>query len=220
MSHWEEFVVYMSLELRQKFGRKVEPNWPRNSDRASRLAPASKGLAQDGVLVASIKIPDAAAPLDLVADLRTRQFTTSAEVSAPHFASAKKRISWILRQIREMPDDLGVHVRYPNARGWTSLKNGEAQKHPERLLYAPDPKREARSFRLAQVGDLGRKRGKDQGSFVGDSRKQLHGFYREVLQDIRAWQPPAPQLPKDPEPADEPEEVGVRAAPASEPPAT
>jgi hypothetical protein len=46
---------------------------------------------------------------------------------------------------------------------------------------------------------MGRKAGKDRGSFVGESRQMLHDFYRDVLQNIRAWQPPAPKLAKEPE---------------------
>ena len=48
---------------------------------------------------------------------------------------------------------------------------------------------------------MGRKAGKDKGSFVGESRGLLHEFYRDVLQNIRPWQPPAPKLPREPEPA-------------------
>ena len=71
----------------------------------------------------------------------------------------------------------------------------DARKHPERLLYAADPKREPRSFRLTLANELGLKRDASQGSFLSASRQQLKDFYREVLQAIRAWQPSAPRLP-------------------------
>lgn len=140
-------------------------------------------------------MPDAAAPVDLEANLRTRQLRTSATIPAPKEGRPQTRINWILRQVKEMRPDLRVEVRYPNAREHPSLLLRDALEHPERLLYAPDPKRDPRVFDLALVGDLGRKRGKRQGSFVGDSRGQLLTFYRDVLQQIRPWQPPAPRLP-------------------------
>jgi hypothetical protein len=196
---WEEFIEYVSLELRQQWGVKVEPNWPRKSKREDRLGPATKQLIRDGSLTASIKVPHAAAPIDLTADLRTRRFTTSAEISAPKVGRAKTRINWMLRQTRDMPDDLLIDVRYPNVRESVSARNGAAQANPELLLYQADPKREARAFRLHRDNPMGRKAGKDKGSFVGESRKQMHDFYRDVLQNVHTWQPPAPRLAKEPE---------------------
>lgn len=194
---WEEFIEYVSLELRQQWGVKVLPNWPRNSTRESRLGPATRQLTREGHLTASVKIPHAAAPLDLTADLRTRRVTTSAEVRAPKEGGAKRRINWMLRQTRTMPADLYIDVGYPNIREWVSRKNGDAQEDPESLLCPSDPKREPKAFRLHRDGKMGRKAGRDRGSFVGESRSQAHEFYRDVLQNIRAWQPPAPKLPKE-----------------------
>ena len=195
---WEEFIEYVSLELRQRWGVKVEPKWTLKT-RQERLGPATKQLVRDGLLTASIKVPNAAAPLDLTADLRTRRFTTATEIRAPKEGGAKRRLNWLLRQTRDMPADLFVDVRYPNIREWVSARNADAQEDPERLLCPSDPKREPRAFRLHRDGKMGRKAGKDQGSFVGESRSLLHEFYRDVLQNIRAWQPPAPKLPKEPE---------------------
>ena len=215
---WEQFIEFVSLDLRQTLGAPVSPVWPKKSNRASRVAEASRSLAQDGILSASIRVPDAAAPVDLEANLRTRQLRTSATISAPKEGRPLARINWMLRQVKAMRPDLRIEVRYPNAREHPSALLEEALKHPERLLYGPDPKREARAFDLAIVGDMGRKRGKGPGSFVGDSRGQLLTFYRDVLQQIRAWQPPAPRLPAAPKvseaddqaitPAPEPREEG------------
>lgn len=194
---WEQFVEYMSLDLRQTLGRPVAPLWPRKSTRSSRLIEAARSLAQDGLLGAAIKVPDTAAPLDLAVNLRTRQLNTSTTINAPREGRPQTRINWMLRQAKGMRPDLRIEVRYPNARENPSMLLGGALQHPERLLYTPDPKREPRAFDIALVGDMGRKRGKGPGSFVGDSRAQLLTFYREVLQRIRAWQPPAPRLPSE-----------------------
>ena len=105
---WEQFIEFVALDLRQTLGRPIAPAWPRRSTRESRVAEASRSLAQEGVLAASIKVPDAAAPLDLVVNLRTRQLTTSATVNAPKEGRPQTRINWFLRQAREMPADLRV----------------------------------------------------------------------------------------------------------------
>ena len=180
-------------------------------DRQARLAATAKGLAQHGILAAAIKVPDTAAPIDIEANLRTRQLITSTEFPAPRDGRAKGRIGWLLRQARDMPSNLRIEVRYPNAREPTIVRLHDALERPDRLLYSLDPKRDPRAFRLALAGDLGRKRGRGPGTFVGDSRAQLHDFYRDVLQRIRPWQPPAPRLPDGaiaPEPPVE-EEVPV-----------
>jgi hypothetical protein len=74
---------------------------------------------------------------------------------------------------------------------------------------------------------MGTKRGKGEKSFVLETRKQAVGFYRGIVQELRAWQPSAPKLPAEPdevpeEPTPEPppfstvdeREVGEAADPA------
>jgi hypothetical protein len=192
---WEQFVEFLCLDLRQSLGRPVAALWARNTDRPTRVIAASKAIAQDGRMAAAIRIPDAAAPIDLGVDLRTRQFTTSTEVDAPKEGKALTRINWLLRQAKDMSPRLRIEARYPNVREAVAVLLDEARKRPERLLYAADPKREPRTFRLALTEELGLKRDAGQGSFLGASRDQVKAFYREVLQPIRPWQPSAPRLP-------------------------
>lgn len=146
-------------------------------------------------MAASIKVPDTAAPIDLGVNLRTRQFTTSVDIDAPKEGKPLTRVNWLLRQAKDMPVSLRVEARYPNVREPVAVLLEDARKHPDRLLYATDPEREARAFRLTLAAELGLKRDTGQGSFLSASRQQLQDFYREVLQAIRPWQPAAPKLP-------------------------
>ena len=49
---------------------------------------------------------------------------------------------------------------------------------------------------------MGTKRGRGQGTFVGDTRLQLVGFYGNIVQTLKVWSPDAPKLPaqQTPEP--------------------
>ncbi len=149
----------------------------------------------EGRLTATIRIPDAAASIDLVADFRTRFFTTSVELAAPREGRPKTRIGWILRQLKTASDNLRVEVRYPNAKEFPSETLKVAREKPDRLLYAQDLKREPRSFRLSLSRELGAKRGKGPGSFVHDSKQQTLEFYRSTVQALRVWSAVAPKLP-------------------------
>lgn len=153
-----------------------------------------KSLAEQGRLSATLRVPDAVGDIQLHADLRTRQTLTSVSVDAPRDGKAKARVNWLLRQLAEAPPDLRVDVVYPNARQTATALLGAARATPELLAYEQDPKREARSFQVTLSRPMGQKRGRDEGSFVQQTRAQTFDFYRDLVQNLKTWQPRPPKL--------------------------
>lgn len=196
---WEQFIDYLALGLSQDLGREVTPLRPKGSVPDQRIEEVVRSLAADGRLAGGLRVPDAAASVALVADLRARLVTTSATLDAPREGRAPARINWLLRQLRDAPDGLRVEVAFQNTRETTSLLLKEAREFPQRLLSATDPRRPPRSFAIAMTKPMGRKGDKGEGSFVRDSRKQVLDFYGEVVQRLRPWQARAPQLPEAPD---------------------
>ena len=197
-SRWEQLVEYLALGLTQDLGRDVEPAWPKRLEPVARRELHVRSLVDQGKLIASIRVPDAAGAIDLEADLRGRRLRTSVVISAPKDGRPSTRISWMLRQLATAKDDLLIEVRYPNQKEPTSCSLKDARLKPERLLYAPDPKRDPWTFRLIVSKDLGMKRGRLAGSFVAESKQQTIEFYRAIVQGLRAWSPAAPKLPAKP----------------------
>jgi hypothetical protein len=197
-SRWEQLVEYLSLGLTQDLGREVEPAWSRKLDPGARRELHVRSLVDQGKMLASIRVPDAAGPIDLEADLRGRRFRTSIVVDAPKDGRPSTRINWMLRQLSSADDDLLIEIRYPNQKEPTSCSLKEARLKPDRLLYAMDPKRDPWTFRLTVSKDLGMKRGRLVGSFVAESKQQTSEFYRAIVQGIRLWAPAAPKLPAKP----------------------
>jgi hypothetical protein len=194
-SRWEQLVGYLSLGLTQDLGRQVEPMWPRKIDPLARRELHVRSLVDQGKLLASIRVPDAAGPIDLEADLRGRRFRTSVVVAAPKDGRPTTRINWMLRQLAGAKDDVLIEVRYPNQKEPTSTTLKDARAKADHLLYSADPKREPMSFRITLPKDLGMKRGRLAGSFVLESKQQTSDFYRSIVQGLRAWAPAAPKLP-------------------------
>lgn len=200
---WEQFVDYLALGLSQNLGRDVEPVRPRKQTLPERLDALVHGLVATGVLASAMRIPDAAAPLALHADLRTRQLTTSITVEAPREGRSGARVNWMLKQLGSAPAALRVTVGFANTRETTSLLLSEAREYPQRLLSPTDPRREPRIFELALAQPLGLKTGKGQGSFVREARRQVIDFYGEIVQNLKAWQAKPPKLPEQPPQASE-----------------
>jgi hypothetical protein len=191
---WEHFLDYLALGLAQDLGRDVVPSRPRKQSASARVDGLVHQLASTAELEGELRVPDAIAPLNLRADLRARQVTTSVRVDAPAEGRATARINWILRQLRDAPVDLRIEVAFANRRETTSLLVGEAREYPQRLLHPSDQKREPRSFAVAMTRPMGLKRGKGPGSFVRETRRQVLEFYGTVIQDLKAWQARPPQL--------------------------
>lgn len=194
---WEQFTDYVALGLGQELGRSVTPVRRRGLSTETRLDNVVRDLVETGRLDASIKVPDAIGDLRIEADLRTRRVATSVELDAPREGRPKTRITWLLRQLRHAPPDLRIDVSFANSRETSSLLLSEAVDTPERLLSSTDPKRQPRSFHIALIRKMGSKAGKDAGSFSKETRFQAIDFYRDLVQDLRKWQPAAPKLPRE-----------------------
>ena len=194
-SRWEQFVEYLALGLRQDLGRNVVDILPKGLNPADRREANVKRLAETGSLQASIRVPDAVAPMDIVADLRMRRLTTSVEVIAPREGRPKTAVTWLLRQLADAPDSIRLEGRFANTKQTTSMLLKDVREKPEKLLLASDLKREPRSFVIALSKDMGQKRGKGAGSFVLETQQQSVDFYRLVVQRLRSWTATAPKLP-------------------------
>jgi hypothetical protein len=197
---WEQFTQYLCLGLSQDLGRDITSPRPRKQSPEDRIAALVRSLADDGTLETRLRVPDAAGDITLHVDLRSRRTHTTVTIDAPREGRAKTRLNWMLRQLSHAPDDLRIEVAYPNARETTSELLADVRDNPELLTYPRDQKRPPKSFTLTLGRDMGRKRGRGEGSFVRETRAQTFDFYRDLVQNLKRWQPRAPRMQKDPAP--------------------
>lgn len=199
---WDQFMEYLALGLAQDLGAEVSVVRPRKQTADQRVQALVRTLADDGALVGSLRVPDAVAPLELCADLRSRRVISCVTVDAPGEGRPLSRINWLLRQLAHAPGDLRVDVAFQGARETTSLLLQDARDDARALLSPTDPKRIPRAFTLAAGRPAGTKRGKGRGSFVGETRAHAIAFYGDIVQSISPWRPKPPRLPaRAPEPA-------------------
>ncbi len=193
---WEQFVQYLGLNLSQDLGVTVRPARARGKSASDRVADSTKKLVAEGLLEGTLHIPGAVGPLSLEANLRNSRVTTGVEIDAPTDGRPLTRIKWLLRQLEDAPAELRVDVRFPGRKGTTSELLRDCRDEPEKLLLADDPRREPRLFSVALSRPMGKKRGRTEGSFVTETRRQLMDFYGDLVQDLQPPRQKAPKLPK------------------------
>ena len=211
---WEQFTNYLCLSLSQELGATVTAARPRNQTTPARLEDLIRGLETHGELQSTIRIPDAVGPLTIRSNLRSRQTFLSVAVDAPREGRAKGRFNWLIRQLKQAPDDLLIETTFANARTTTAVKLGDVRDDPAPGFYSADPKREPRTFLLTVSKPMGQKRGRAEGSFVRETGSQTVAFYRDIVQNLRPWQPAAPKLHTEPPPAETTEQVETVLVPA------
>lgn len=210
-NRWDELIRFLSLDLTKDLGRDVRQLARRQESTAVERAQAlRRSLAESGRLYADIQIPDTAGPLEINADLSTRQIVISTELASPKEGQSRGRLSWLLRQLQKAPPDLTVEVLLARTSQTLSAPLGQIRDDPTAVL--PDRTREIRGFRLSLSRDLGLNRQAGRGSFIDSVLANVKTFYGDVLQHLAAWKPRAPKLrtaegPVEREVADLPEAV-------------
>jgi hypothetical protein len=204
-ARWEQFIEYLCLQLSQELGVTVQHQKARAKNAQERVAAATQQLASDGILRGAFRVPDAIGPVTVEANLASGRVTTSVEIDAPKdIQRPKARINWLLRQLREAPDDLRIDVLFAQRRSTTSELLRDCREAPERLLLEDDPKRDPRAFVAALSRAMGKKKGRTEGSFVSETRRQAMDFYRDLVQELQPPRPKAPRM-KEPEETQRPE---------------
>lgn len=206
VARWDQLAEYLCLSLFRDLGRSVEVLRGRETADERRVRIADE-LVGDGRLSTSIRIADAAADVDVAADLRSRLLLTSVELGAPKDRKQPRgSIGWLLRQLRNVdrPEKIRVDALYPRGRS-AGANLDVAREDITPLLHPDDRSRMPRAFRITTSRDLARG-GRGDGGFIEGTRDAVADFYRDVVQNLAAWRPRAPRLPEEDEGPDREEE--------------
>ncbi|GAA0921742.1 TerD family protein [Virgisporangium aurantiacum] len=195
---WLRLVRWLSLKLTADLGVAVASVMPRKlaGDPVARRQAVLTRLAADGALDATLRVPGAAAPLSVVADVRVGQVRTSVEVGAPQEWNSTRRVAWLLRQLGdEAPGDLLVEVIFAGRTETACERLADVRAKP--ALLVGDRSLDIKAFRLTGCTPLGQRRSGVRGAFVPTVVGSVETFYRGVVQGLRPWPSPAPKLPAD-----------------------
>ena len=191
---WEQLLQHISLGLAARLNRDVHPVLSRKEakDPSIRTASLTRELADTGRLSGTIAVPNAVAPLTVRADLRSMEASAAVTLAAPRLAKPTARLNWLLRQLRSAPDSLRIDVAFDRTSVTDSERLDVVRGDPKTLLGKTD--RPPRSFTVVNTDKVGTKRRSGSNSFVSGVEKLVDEFYREVVQGLKAWTPPAPKL--------------------------
>lgn len=195
---WHQVVRDLSLTMARQLGVEVSPKIPREHlrDLDARAKADAIKLCDERCLTATLSVPDAAAPIEVCADIRARSLSISMRLRAPdERKGTKARLNWLLRQFVQSPSE-NWHVRLY----WPG-RSGSTQKPLDQLRETIDQAIDERagmvvsSFEVLLVRDLGA-RFAQRRNFIIDLETAVSQFYDQVGQHLRAYQPTAPKLPE------------------------
>ena len=155
-------------------------------------------LKEDCRLTAKLNIPDAAAPIEVVADLRRRSIDVGMTLRAPEDRKSNAaRLNWLLRQIKTDRNE-GMHIRllWPGSSEPTQHSLMELRDNPD---ICNEGKRHlaVREFHVFLSTRPGA-RFTQQSNFINDLEAAVPEFYDRVGAHLRVWQRPAPRIQPDP----------------------
>lgn len=197
-NRYDALMQYLALQLGARLGTQVQPVLTRKevADPTLRTQVLTDELVERGTVSASLRIPGAAGPLHVRADLRANQVDCYTDLDAPATGRNKTRISWLLRQLKDGDPHLRIEAFVSRSRRSVSAEElGKVRDNP--ALLDVDPTKDVRGFRVAQITRMGTKRDTGKGSFIDSIADAVDAFYGGVLQDLKVWTPPAPKLSKD-----------------------
>lgn len=151
-------------------------------------------LRENSQLIAVLDIRDAAAPIEIVADLKRRSIDVGMSLQAPEDRkTTKARLNWLLRQIKtDDLDNLAVRVYYKGRAGFAQYLIRELKENIG-ICEEGGKQSVARGFHLFRSKQLA-KRFAQQSNFINDLEEMVPAFYGDVGERLRAWRRPPPSV--------------------------
>lgn len=201
VASWHQEQRELCLKLWPLVRERVEVKLPRSHKRdpKKRLAEDCSALCKDKRLTTEIVVPNAAAPLEITADLTRRDIQCGMSLKAPEdIKSSKARVNWLIRQLPK--PDKGVQDEAIYVRANRPGRSAEAVCTVAQLRLDPaaiDTESKASSvptsFDIWMKSDDGRRFAGKQ-TFIQEVESLVPEFYESVGQHLRAWMPKAPRV--------------------------
>jgi hypothetical protein len=195
---WYEEERDLNLQLSRHVGQSVETVIERKlkDDAAARLKDGVAKLVDDERLCSAYRIPDSAADIDVMADLKGKTICSSMKLKAPaDKKSTKARVNWLLRMLKNDDDRIIVRAHWPGRAPATDAPLSVLRENPE-ALQADNKDVAPHSLEVLLIESLGQ-RFAGRRTFIEDLEKVVPQYYDLVGQHLRAWQP-APPKPVNP----------------------
>lgn len=193
---WHQETRDLSLILSRQTETSVHQKLSRKLivDPALRVKEELLDLRETHCLAALFDITDAAAPLEVKADLNRRTLEIGMTLRAPEDKkSSKARMNWLLRQIKaDDVADVFVQCRWPG-RSETTQHSLQDLRNDSGLCEEGKAGLQVVSFRIFSAKRLGA-RFTQQANFIVDLEKYVPNFYRDIGQNLTAWRRPAPRI--------------------------
>ncbi|WHT21076.1 hypothetical protein N8J89_08420 [Crossiella sp. CA-258035] len=195
---FDALLRFAGLQLGRRLGAEVVPALSRRelAEPQLRVQGQVAQLVNGGTFSGGIRIPDTVGTLRVTADLRANQVCCQVEVDAPREGRPATRVNWLVRQLKDAPEQVRLESFALHARGAGAAELLRAVRLDPAVLIE-DPKKEIRSFRVARTFPLGGKRGTGRGSFIDSVLEAINRFYEDVLQNLKPWAAQPPRMRPD-----------------------
>lgn len=177
----------VELKLPTKF-RKDASAW---EDHDCRL------VSEKRLLKAALQIPNAAAELEIEADLGSRTLRIFSKLSAPQDKVRQaSRLNWLLKQLDDTDGEaVRIQSHWPGKAPVIETSLAEARNDPAAHSH-PSKDMLPHTFTVGMRMEDGRKFG-GRNTFISELEGLTLTFYDTVLSNLRAWQAPAPKLKRE-----------------------
>ena len=193
----DELHEFAALQLSTEIGCDVTVIHPKalKEDQPQRIESLVKAMIDGNPIRGQFRIPNTAGDIVSEIDLRARQMTVSIEVKAPADKGALGRINWILRQLGSAPENAVLEAYRKKAQIPNYAKLGSIRDDKRRSVLLGEERSEPHRFvvKMRARMEPGRKASGHKPGFVDGYMGLLFQFYEEVVQNLTAWQPPAPK---------------------------
>lgn len=190
ISSWYEEEADMALMLSRKLGTLVKSN---KEKAITRIEKDQKRLKNNHTLTSKMSVKGAVSDIKIIADFDRRTIMMSVYVNAPLDRGVIARISWLKNQLNHLQESnlseylfIEADIKYTNNSIKYSHKNidsfyeHEGIKDRDIIGFNVDL---IKSAKFSQVS-----------GFVNDIEDMLLDYYKNIVQNLKSWEKPAPKI--------------------------
>ncbi|MCH7497890.1 MAG: hypothetical protein IH971_08570 [Candidatus Marinimicrobia bacterium] len=202
VSSWLQEERDIALILSRELGLLVRSGQRKfKSDLSDRINYEKKKLVSKKLLESSLHIEGTASPLQIRAYFDRKNIEMSSTLSAPQDKKTRGQISWIRNQLRQaekknpqlfahLAPDLLIEIHLKFVKDPLRVHVGDLDMAAESI-----GSREIKGFSILYLKYLGRKFESRKG-IVAIIEKTVIEYYQGILQHLKRWEKPAPQIVK------------------------